>query len=106
MARSVAGQRFIAAPTLVETRISVFRKLGADGISALNVFISRFVMTVENFTEQHVALAEEAYLRFHASPARLNFGDCMAYALAKSRNDALLCKGNDFIHTDLRLVKY
>jgi ribonuclease VapC len=32
--------------------------------------------------------------------ARLNLADCVAYALAKSMNVALLFKGNDFIHTD------
>jgi ribonuclease VapC len=35
-------------------------------------------------------------------PARLNFGDCFAYALAKSSGEPLLCKGNDFVHTDVR----
>ena len=33
--------------------------------------------------------------------AHLNFGDCFAYALAKSRNLPLLFKGNDFVHTDI-----
>ena len=31
----------------------------------------------------------------------LNFGDCFAYALAKSTGEPLLCKGNDFGHTDI-----
>ena len=34
-------------------------------------------------------------------PARLNYGDCFAYALAKMRNEPLLFKGNDFSQTDL-----
>ena len=34
-------------------------------------------------------------------PAALNYGDCFSYALAKSRNEALLYKGNDFPKTDL-----
>jgi ribonuclease VapC len=33
--------------------------------------------------------------------ARLNFGDCFAYALAKSTGEPLLFKGDDFIHTDI-----
>ncbi len=33
--------------------------------------------------------------------AELNFGDCFAYALAKTRNLPLLFKGDDFIHTDI-----
>lgn len=34
-------------------------------------------------------------------PAKLNFGDCFTYALAKTRNLPLLFKGNDFSKTDL-----
>jgi ribonuclease VapC len=33
--------------------------------------------------------------------AGLNFGDCFAYALAKSAGEALPFKGNDFSHTDI-----
>jgi ribonuclease VapC len=33
--------------------------------------------------------------------ARLNFGDCFAYALAKSRGEPLLFKGDDFSQTDI-----
>ena len=34
-------------------------------------------------------------------PAGLNFGDCFAYALAKSRNCPLLFVGDDFSQTDI-----
>jgi len=34
-------------------------------------------------------------------PARLNYGDCFAYALAKRRGEPLLFKGNDFSQTDI-----
>ena len=34
--------------------------------------------------------------------AGLNFGDCFAYALAKSTGEALLFTGDDFAHTDVR----
>ena len=34
-------------------------------------------------------------------PARLNFGDCFAYALAKESGEPLLFKGGDFAHTDI-----
>jgi ribonuclease VapC len=35
------------------------------------------------------------------SPARLNMGECFAYAVAKNYGIPLLYKGNDFVHTDL-----
>ena len=34
--------------------------------------------------------------------AELNFGDVFVYALAKSLDEPLLFKGNDFIHTDVK----
>jgi ribonuclease VapC len=36
--------------------------------------------------------------------ARLNFGDCASYALAKSRDIPLVFKGDDFAHTDVRTL--
>jgi ribonuclease VapC len=36
--------------------------------------------------------------------ARLNMGDCFAYACAKVHRVPLLCKGDDFVHTDIVLA--
>ena len=41
------------------------------------------------------------YGRGSGSPARLNFGDCFAYALSAMSDEPLLFKGNDFSHTDV-----
>ncbi|MCO5082181.1 MAG: type II toxin-antitoxin system VapC family toxin [Rhizobiaceae bacterium] len=48
-------------------------------------------------------LAREAYKTFGKGnhPARLNLGDCFAYALSKARNEPLLFKGDDFRQTDV-----
>ncbi|MEG3087039.1 type II toxin-antitoxin system VapC family toxin [Sphingomonas sp. PB4P5] len=47
--------------------------------------------------------ALDAYLRYGRGrhPAKLNMGDCFAYACAKANNAKLLYKGNDFAQTDL-----
>lgn len=37
-------------------------------------------------------------------PARLNFGDCFAYACAKVLDARLLCRGDDFPQTDIKLA--
>lgn len=61
-------------------------------------------MAIEAVTEVQVRLAREAYRDFgrgSGHPARLNFGDCFAYALARTANEPLLFKGNDFLHTDI-----
>jgi ribonuclease VapC len=54
--------------------------------------------------EAQARIARAAYRDFgkgsgHA--ARLNFGDCFAYALAKATGEPLLFKGDDFSHTDV-----
>ena len=49
-------------------------------------------------------IAREAYRDFGRGgghPARLNLGDCFAYALARKRGEPLLFKGDDFVHTDI-----
>lgn len=45
--------------------------------------------------------ASKLYGKAVGHPAQLNFGDCFAYACAKSLNVSLLYKGDDFAQTDL-----
>lgn len=53
-----------------------------------------------------VRIARAAYRDFgrgSGHPAKLNFGDCFAYALASQTGEPLLFKGDDFGHTDVRV---
>ena len=53
-------------------------------------------------TQARAALeARIKYGRGFGHPARLNYSDCFAYALAKTRNLPLLFVGDDFTHTDI-----
>ena len=59
---------------------------------------------IEPATEAQARIAREAYRDFgrgSGHPAKLNFGDCFAYALAKTSGEPLLFKGSDFLKTDL-----
>jgi len=61
-------------------------------------------VSVEAVTVRQAQIARGAYRDFgkgSGHPARLNFGDCFAYALAKDSSEPLLFKGNDFPHTDI-----
>jgi ribonuclease VapC len=51
-------------------------------------------------------IAIDAFARFGRGnhPARLNMGDCFAYACALSLAVPLLCKGGDFRQTDIALA--
>jgi ribonuclease VapC len=59
---------------------------------------------IEPVTEIQARLARDAYRDFgkgSAHSARLNFGDCFAYALARATGESLLFVGADFGHTDI-----
>ena len=58
-------------------------------------------------TERHARIARQAYLDYGRGnhPAKLNFGDCFAYALAKATGEPLLFKGADFERTDIEAYR-
>ena len=65
-------------------------------------------LQIEPVTEAHARIAREAYRDFGKGSghrASLNFGDCFAYALAKAKQEPILCKGGDFKYTDLTLAE-
>jgi ribonuclease VapC len=70
----------------------------------LDDLIDAVGIAIEPFDEAQARLARAAYRDFgkgSGHPARLNFGDCFAYALARQRGEPLLFKGDDFTHTDI-----
>jgi len=65
-------------------------------------------LIVEPVTEAQARIARDAYRDFgkgSGHPAKLNLGDCFAYALAKVMGEPLLFKGDDFVHTDITAVQ-
>ena len=71
----------------------------------LDELIERFSVHIEPVTAEQAVIARQAYRDYgkgsgHA--AGLNFGDCFSYALARVKREAILFKGDDFGHTDLR----
>lgn len=91
----------IGAPTLLEARMVAARNPGGgDDVERL---VRSVDIRVVSWTEDQVTPAFEAFARFGRGrhPAKLNFGDCMAYALAKSLGAPLLFKGGDFALTDI-----
>jgi ribonuclease VapC len=97
----------ISAGTLLEAALVVDGLRDAQAAREFEEVITGFDLAVEPVTIQQVRIAREAYRRFGRGsgyPARLNFGDCLAYALAKELDEPLLFVGQDFVHTDLRRV--
>lgn len=100
----------MSAATIVETSI-VLRasKKVAPGKAEqwLDDFIAAAGIRIEALTPEQAATARSAHRRYgkgtgHA--AGLNYGDCFSYALAKTMNAPVLCKGNDFPLTDASIA--
>jgi len=96
----------VGAPTLAECGIVLTARLGKDPRALLVRFIQEFGIVEIPFGEDHWREAVGAYNRFGKGrhPASLNFGDCMAYAVAKLSGQPLLCMGDDFSKTDLAVI--
>jgi ribonuclease VapC len=78
--------------------------VGRDWHGPLDAFLEAAGTTIVPFDEDQARVARAAYARYgkgSGSPARLNFGDCFSYALAKTTGLPLLFKGDYFTHTDV-----
>ena len=94
----------ISAATYVETAAVI--DISRDPVASrrFDDLLREARLVVEPVTEAQARIAREAYRDFgrgSGHPARLNFGDCFAYALARAMNEPLLFKGDDFVHTDI-----
>jgi ribonuclease VapC len=78
-------------------------RLGQDARPLLFAFLRRLEAEVVAFNEEHVDAATTAFLRFERGrhPAGLNFGDCMAYAVASVAGMPLAFTGDDLARTDI-----
>jgi len=96
----------IGAPTLVECGIVLSARMNTDARGLLSRFLSETNATVIPFSEAHFGVAMGAWLKYGKGrhPASLNFGDCLAYAVAKIADLPLLCVGDDFPKTDIVLA--
>jgi ribonuclease VapC len=96
----------VGAPTLAEAGIVLSARLGRDARGLVQGLLREWDAATVAFGEEHWREAVTAYDRFGRGrhEARLNFGDCMAYAVAKLAEEPLLCTGEDFRKTDLELA--
>ncbi len=105
IAAAMAAPEFLAigAPTLAETAIVLAAKLGEPSRAILSRLLEDLDLVVVPFTAAHGREAREAFLRFGRGRHRaaLNYGDCLAYAVAKLAAQPLLFVGDAFHQTDL-----
>ena len=94
----------ISAANFVETALVIDGSRDPIASRRFDEFFKEANISVEPVTLEQARLAREAYRDFgkgSGHPAKLNFGDCFAYALAKATGESLLFQGDDFIHTDI-----
>jgi ribonuclease VapC len=94
----------ISAGTWIELEAVRVRSGNGRGRAGFDAFLAAFPFVIEPVTTEQAALGRLAYRTYGRGTghrAKLNLGDCFSYALAKSRNEPLLFKGDDFSQTDI-----
>ena len=98
--------RLMSTASYLEAAIVIETRFGESGGRELDLWLHRAGVTLVAVDADQADVARTAYRRFGKGRHRagLNYGDCFAYALAKTSGQPLLCKGDDFAHTDIGAV--
>ena len=99
-----AAQCRISAASFLEVAIVIDADRNPVASRRIDDLLQAAGIAIEPVTEEQARIAREAYRdygRGSGNPARLNFGDCLAYALVRATGESLLFKGEDFRHTDV-----
>jgi ribonuclease VapC len=102
-----ASTRRVSAVSFVESAVVIDASRDPIAARRFDEFIREASISIEPVTEAQAQIAREANRDFgkgSGHKARLNFGDCFAYALAKTMGEPLLFKGSDFARTDVAFM--
>jgi ribonuclease VapC len=107
-ARTLLSQDcLIGAPTALESHFAL-RRFGKPKLArTLQHLLGVRTLETVAFSSEHLRIAKSALEKYGKGlghRAQLNFGDCLAYAVAKLADVPLLFKGDDFVHTDIAAV--
>lgn len=103
-------RRTISAFVVYEAAVALAR-LGEISVEDAQILVMQF-KKIFAVAEVHIEMrfaeialgAFQRYGRGRGHKAKLNMGDCFSYACAKALDVPLLFKGDDFIHTDIRIA--
>jgi ribonuclease VapC len=110
MAAAIAAApvRQMSSVNWLETLMVVEGRYGAESADDTLLILRDLEVDLVPFDREQMVEARAAWRRFgkgrHA--AALNLGDCCAYAAAIVRGEPLLCKGEDFVRTDVPRVQW
>jgi len=96
--------RLISAATVLEATMVIETRLGDAGGREFDLWLLKIGAEIVPVDADQVDAARRAWLRFGKGrhSAALNYGDCFSYALAMTRGEPLLFKGDDFTKTDIK----
>jgi ribonuclease VapC len=103
-----AAQPRISAVSYVEAGAVIDGSKDPIASRRFDELIEEAQIAIEPVTEAQARIARQAYRDFGKTsghPAKLNFGDCFSYALAKSKGEPLLFKGQGFSQTDVKSAR-
>lgn len=103
-ALALAGGARMSAANYVETALVIDGRRDPVLSRELDRYLSTMRVEVVALTPGQARTARAAHRDFgrgSGHPAKLNLGDCFAYALAKDTGEPLLYKGDGFVHTDV-----
>ena len=98
IARRMSAANYLEAAIVIDSAKEPVASRRFDDV------VAKAKIAIEAVTAVHAEIARGAYRDYGKGgghPAQLNFGDCFAYALARSSGEPLLCKGDAFVHTDI-----
>jgi ribonuclease VapC len=102
-----AETRLISAANVLETGIVLEARRGEAAGREFDLFLHQAKFDVVAVDADQVEIARVAWRKYGRGrhPAGLNFGDCFAYALAKTLGERLLAKGTDFARTGIEMCR-
>jgi ribonuclease VapC len=101
-----AATRLTSPLAAWEAAIAVARVLDlsiAEAAESVESYLALMEIRMVEVASETARIALDAFDRFGKGrhPARLNFGDCFAYACARHLGEPLMFKGADFPQTDI-----
>jgi ribonuclease VapC len=109
-AKLVKFESAMTSPIAIfESALAIARKSNSAIVEAhddVSDFVNSEKIEIVEISEDTSNLALIAFDRFGKGrhKAALNMGDCFSYACARQHHVPLLFKGDDFIHTDIRIA--
>lgn len=94
--------RLISAATVLEAAMVLETRLGDAGGREFDLWLLKIGAEIVPVNVEQADAARRAWRRYgKGHHAALNYGDCFSYALAVTRGEPLLFKGEDFAKTDV-----